>query len=408
MKYDFDRIIDRRRPDAVKWAVGEHELPMWVADMDYAAAPEIIAALSDRLAHGVFGYGDVPEEWYSAYRSWWSARHGFDIKREWLIFCTGVIPAMSSTVRKLCTPNENVLIQTPVYNHFFSSIVNNGCRALESPLICENGEWRMDFDDIRRKMADPQTTMMILCNPHNPVGRIWTREELAKVGELAERYHVTVISDEIHCDITAPGREYVPFASVSDTCRRVSVNCIAPTKTFNIAGLQTAAVCVPDENLRNKVRRALNTDEVAEPNSFACWAAVAAFNEGGPWLDAMREYVFENRRFAEKYIAEKTPRITFTKADATYLMWLDISGLEGGIGDGVRDEDRARDLSADFARYARRQTGLFVTAGSIYGTKGENYLRLNLACPRSVLKDGMDRLRQSADDYMAGRPVCNR
>ncbi len=398
MKYDFDRIIDRRRPDAVKWAVGENELPMWVADMDFATAPEIMRALQQRLDHGIFGYGDIPEEWYDAYRRWWSSRHGFEMEREWLIFCTGVIPAMSSTVRKLCTPNENVLVQTPVYNHFFSSIVNNGCRALESPLVCRDGEWSMDFDDMQRKMADPQTTMMILCNPHNPVGRIWTREELAKVGELAERCHVTVISDEIHCDITAPGTEYVPFASVSETCRRISITCIAPTKTFNIAGLQTAAVCVPDENLRNKVRRALNTDEVAEPNAFACGAAAAAFNEGGPWLDAMRKYVFENRRFAEEYIEKNIPRIGFTKGQATYLMWLDISALKGAGG----REGRVSDLSRDFADYARRRTGLFVTAGSIYGTKGENYLRMNLACPRSMLEDGLERLRQSADGYAAG------
>ena len=282
---------------------------MWVADMDFLTAPEIREALDKRLAQGIYGYSEVPDGWYDAYISWWRDRHGLAMDRDWLIFCTGVVPAISSIVRKLTTPNENVVIQTPVYNIFFNSIVNNGARVLESPLRYENGAYSMDLEDLDRKLRDPQTTLMILCNPHNPVGKLWDRDTLARVGKLAKKHGVTVISDEIHCDLTLPGRDYVPFASVDDTCREVSITCIAPTKTFNLAGLQTAAVCVPSEHLRNRVNRALNTDEIAEPNFLACVAAQAAFTKAGPWLDALREYLAENRRIAAETIAEKLPRL---------------------------------------------------------------------------------------------------
>ena len=380
---DFDRIIDRRPFHSLKWNVAEGELPLWVADMDFEAPPCVRAALRKRLDHGIFGYTEVPDEWYDSYRNWWAERHGLTLEKDWLIFVTGVVPAISSLVRKLTTPNENVLIQTPVYNIFFNSIINNGCRVQENPLICENGTWRMDFEDLDRKMADPQTGLMILCNPHNPVGRIWSREELARVGELAARHHVTVISDEIHCDLTAPGLSYVPFAGVSETCRQVSLTCLAPTKTFNLAGLQTACLAVPDPFLRHKAWRAVNTDEVAEPNAFACTAAVAAFTEGGPWLDELREYLWENRRIAEERIRRDLPSCLPTPAEATYLMWLDVSAL----GDGTA-----------LAEHLRRTTGLVVTAGEEYGAPGRGFLRINLACPRAVLTDALDRLTAGLKD----------
>ena len=231
MKYDFDSITDRRNTDSVKWNVPENVLPMWVADMDFKTAPEIIDALKERVGHGIFGYSDIPERWSGAYVQWWSSRHGFVMDPDWLVFTTGVIPAVSSAVRRLTAPNENVVIQTPVYNIFFNSIVNNGARVLENPLIYKDGRYEMDLADLEKKLSDPQTTLMILCNPHNPVGRIWDRKTLAAVAELAAKYRVTVISDEIHCDLTIPGREYVPFASVSDAARDNSVTCIAPTKT---------------------------------------------------------------------------------------------------------------------------------------------------------------------------------
>jgi len=260
MRYDFDTVINRRNTNSLKWNVKENELPMWVADMDFQTAPEIQAALMRRAEHGVFGYSAVPDEWYEAITGWWNKRHHFVIENQWLMFVTGVVPAISSAVRKLTTPGENVLVQTPVYNIFFNSIINNGRNVLESPLLYDGEQYSIDFADLEEKLESPQTTMMILCNPHNPVGKIWNKETLERIGTLCRKHHVIVLSDEIHCDLTAPGREYIPFASVSQDCRENSVTCIAPTKTFNLAGLQTAAIVVPGEALRNKMHRAINTD----------------------------------------------------------------------------------------------------------------------------------------------------
>lgn len=380
-KYNFDAPVNRRGTDSMKWDVAENELPMWVADMDFQTAPEIIEALQQRVAEGVFGYTDVNDDWYEAYINWWKNRHDFEIEREWLMFCTGVIPAISSIVRKLTTPNEKVIIQTPVYNIFFNSIVNNGCKPLESPLHYENGVYSMDFADLEAKMADPQASLMILCNPHNPVGKIWSKEDLAKVGELAAKYGVTVISDEIHCDLTEPGKDYVPFASVSDTCKDISITCIAPTKTFSIPGIQTAAIFVPNKFLRHKVWRGINTDEVAEPNVFAAHAAVAAFNHGGQWVDEVREYLFENRRRVETFVDENIPGLHVVRGDATYLLWIDVSSL--GINSKV--------LAANI----RKDTGLYLSAGTAYGDCGKDFLRMNVACSKATLEDGLARLKSA-------------
>lgn len=380
MKYDFDAVINRRGTDSVKWNVGKNELPMWVADMDFRLAPEIEKAIKKRMDHGVFGYSVIPDEWYEAYINWWKTRHGFKMKKEGLVFCTGVVPAISSIVRKLTTPNENVVIQTPVYNVFFNSVLNNGCRVLESPLIYKNGRYSMDFDDLEKKFSDPQTTLMILCNPQNPAGKIWDRKTLEKVGDLAKKHAVTVVSDEIHCDITEPGKNYVPFASVSEVCREISVSCIAPTKAFNMAGMKSAAVYAENPLLRHKVWRALNTDEIAEPNSFACIAAIAAFSEGGEWLDALRGYISGNRKRVYEFVKKEIPEISVVKSDATYLLWLDISktGME----------------STEVAAKIREKTGLFLTAGSIYGKAGRYFLRMNIACPKTLLEDGLNRLKK--------------
>jgi len=382
-KYNFDVDINRRGTDSLKWDVAANELPMWVADMDFQAAPEIRAAIAKKLEHGVFGYSDIVDDWYKAYQNWWKTRHGFDIQKEWLVFSTGVIPSISSIVRKLTTPNEKVIIQTPVYNIFFNSIINNGCIPLESPLKYENGEYSMDLEDLEEKMSDPQASLMLLCNPQNPASKIWDRETLAKVGELAAKYGVTVVSDEIHCDITEPGKDYVPFATVSDTCRDISITCIAPTKAFNIAGMQTSAVVIPNKFIRHKVWRALNTDEVAEPNAFAQVVTVAAFNEGGQWLDEMRQYVFDNRKRVEEFVAAEIPEISVVKGDATYLVWIDISKL-GKSSDEV-------------ASFIRKETGLYVTEGLEYGEAGRYFLRMNVACTKSTLEDGLSRLKKAIE-----------
>jgi len=382
-KYDFDTPVDRRGTNSIKWRVSDSELPMWIADMDFRTAPEVIRAVNERAQHGVFGYAETDEAWENAYISWWKTRYGFEIDRSWLIFATGVVPAISSIVRKLGSPNENVVLQTPVYNIFFNSIINNGLRVLESPLEYENGQYSINFEDLEDKFADPQTSLFILCNPHNPVGRIWSREELAQIGELAFRYGVTVISDEIHCDITVPGKYYVPFASVSETCRAVSVTCVSPSKSFNVAGLNSAAVIVPDHFLRHRIWRGINTDEVGEPGVFACISTVAAYQHGAEWLDELRQYLFDNRAFAEKYIRDNIPDLFAVPGEATYLMWIDIS--------------KVCDSSSVFVKTLRHNTGLMVSAGSAYGKPGEGFIRVNIACPRSVLADGLERLRHGVE-----------
>lgn len=388
MKYDFDTPINRRNTNSLKWDISENELPMWVADMDFQTAPEIREAIAKRADHGVFGYTIVPDAWYEAYIAWWKNRHGFQMKKEWLMFCTGVVPAISSIVRKMTTVGENVLIQTPVYNIFFNSIVNNGRNVLQSPLKYDGTGYHIDFADLEEKLSNPQTTMMILCNPHNPVGKIWNRETLEKIGELCWKHHVLVLSDEIHCDLTAPGSAYIPFASVSDICRKNSITCVAPTKAFNIAGLQTAAVVVPDETLRYKVNRGLNTDEVAEPNVFAVEAAVVAFTKGESWLEQLRAYIYENRQCVQAFLEKELPQIKLVSENATYLLWLDCSEVSEG-----------KDTS-EFADFLREKTGLYVSAGEQYGRGGELFLRMNIACPRENVKDGLQRLKEGCRAYM--------
>ncbi len=387
MKYDFDTVVSRKNTSSLKWDVREGELPMWVADMDFKAAPEIREELQRRLDHGIFGYSVIGDEWYSAICSWGEKRHGFKIEKDWLVFCTGVIPALSSIVRKLTTPGENVLVQTPVYNIFFNSIENNGRRVLPSDLVYNGNDYSVDFDDLESKLADPQTTLMILCNPHNPIGKIWDRETLARIGSLAKKHSVIVVSDEIHCDITDPDKRYVPFASVNEECRMNSITCIAPTKAFNIAGLQTAAVCVPNPVLRHKVWRALNTDEAAEPNAFAATAAIAAFTKGEDWLDSLLLYIYKNKQTVKEFLNKNIPQIHLVPSEATYLLWLDCGGL-------CENADV-------FQSFLRDKTGLYVTEGSHYGEAGRRFLRLNIACPRETLMDGLERLRKGAELFIS-------
>ncbi len=386
MKYDFDKPVKRFGTDSMKWDIDEKEIPMWVADMDFQTAPEIREAFAERIDHGVFGYSLVPDAWYEAYRSWWKNRHAFDIDREWLIFTTGVVPAISSAVRKLTTVGENVLIQSPVYNIFYNSIVNNGRNVQECPLTYDGLNYSLDFAELEKKLKDPQTSLMILCNPHNPVGKIWDRETLNRVGELCHDNNVVVLSDEIHCDLTDPGKEYVPFASVSEKCRMNSVTCLAPTKAFNLAGLQTAAVMVPNDRLRHKMYRALNTDEIAEPNSFATLAAITAFTRGADWLDELREYLLENKKLVRSHIKSQLPRIKVVPSEATYLLWLDCRDITG-------------DSEALYA-HIRKETGLYLTDGAHYGSGGEGFLRMNVACPRSLVEKALVLLDEGINSYI--------
>ena len=381
MVYDFDAVTNRSGTNAYKWEIGAGELPMWVADMDFPTAPAVREAIERRAAHGVFGYSVIPPAWNSAIVAWWQQRHAVIFSPESVIFCAGVVPAISSMIRKLTTPAEKVLVQTPVYNIFFNSICNNGRFPVENPLQRTADGYEIDWTDLEQKLSDPQVTLMLLCNPQNPGGIIWGREDLSRIGALCARYHVTVISDEIHCDLTDPGYDYVPFASASDTCRAISITCVAPSKAFNIAGLQGAAVIAADEALRHKVWRGLNTDECAEPNAFAIQAAIAAFTVGGEWLDALRMYIAANKAMVRVYLQQELPELTMVDGHATYLCWLDCRQIS-------RDDLQ---LAADI----RQKTGLFLSNGSQYGAAGAGYLRMNVACSRHMVEDGLDRLRRA-------------
>ena len=378
----FDQKVNRRNTGCMKWDVAENELPMWVADMDFETAPEVKKAIIERAQQGVFGYTLIMDDWYEAYQNWWKNRHHFQIEKEWLIFCTGVVPAISSIVRKMTTVAENVVVMTPVYNIFFNSIYNNGRNILESRLVYEEGGYHIDYTDLEEKLANPQTSLLILCNPHNPIGKIWDKETLKRIGDLCVKHHVLVLSDEIHCDLTAPGKDYIPFASVSENCRKNSITCVAPTKAFNIAGIQTAAVIVPDPTIRHRVNRGLNTDEVAEPNVFAAVAPVAAFNEGGSWLDALKQYLWENRQYAEQFITAEIPQIHAVKGEATYLLWLDCRKAASDI--------------PELSQFIREKTGLYLSDGTEY-RNGTGFLRMNLACQRSTLKEGLQRLKKGIE-----------
>ena len=377
----FDQAPDRRGTYSMKWDCAPEELPMWVADMDLATCPAVTEALTARAAHPAYGYTVFDADWEDAYIGWWSRRHHFKIEREWLIFSTGVISTLSSVVRKLTTPAEKVVLQTPVYSTFYNSILNNGRVPLESPLTYRDGKFEMDLADLEAKLADPQTTLFILCNPHNPTGNIWERETLVRIGELCAKYGVTVVSDEIHCDLTDPGFSYTPFASASPLCAEISVTCIAPTKTFNIAGIQTSAVVVPDPHLRHKVWRGINTDEVGEPNCFAVPAVIAAYRDGDEWLDALRAYLQENKQTVYAYVKDCLPDVRVIESHATYLLWLDCSAYT----------DNADDLAAAI----RAQSGLWLSSGRSFGGVGRYFLRMNVACPRARLNDGLARLSAS-------------
>lgn len=381
---NFDEVLNRRGTNSLKWDVPENELPLWVADMDFAAAPAIQNAIKKRMECPVLGYSIIPEEWNKAYVGWWKRRYNYEMDANSLIFCTGVVPAISSIVRKVTTPAENVVILTPVYNIFFNSIVNNGRNVLQCPLAYENGAFSIDWERFEADLANPQTSLLIFCNPHNPVGKIWSKEEIARVGELCKKHGVTVISDEIHCDLTVPNKHYIPFASVSETCKEICITCIAPTKTFNIAGLQTAAVAVAEPTLRHKVWRALNTDEVAEPNVFAIQAAIAAYNEGEEWLEELLKYIQGNREFVTDFMAKEIPQITLIEAEATYLLWLDCKDYckKRGIN--------SEELEADI----RKNAQVFISKGSIYGDAGEGFLRMNIACPKATLQEALNRLKE--------------
>lgn len=385
MKYNFDVLIDRRNTNSMKWNVDDGELAMWVADMDFQTAPCVSEAIQDVAKFGIFGYSDIPDTYYESYQNWWVKRHDFKMAKEWMIFSSGVIPAISSIIRKLTTPAEKVLIQSPVYNIFYNSILHNGREVVSSDLLYENGNYQIDFEDLEKKLQDPQTTMMILCNPHNPAGRVWTQEELMKIGHLCYKNHVFVVSDEVHCDLTESGSNYIPFASIDKECETNSITCLSASKAFNLAGLQSACIVVPSEEIRHKVWRGLNTDEVAEPNVFACEATIAAFQYGESWLEELREYISNNKKVAQKYMEEFIPQVSIVPSSATYLLWVDCSTLTPFVN--------------QFCDYLHNEKGLLISSGSCFGKNGEDFIRINIACPTERMLDGLKRLKEGIEEF---------
>lgn len=384
IKQQFDEVIDRRNSDSMKWKVGKDELPMWVADMDFRCCDAIIQALSDRVQYGIFGYSDMNEEWESSICDWWKKRHAWAIQKEWLLFCNGVIPIISSAIRRLTSCGDRIVTMTPVYHIFFHSIEHNGRFVCENELLYRNYQYEIDFERLEQQLSDTRTTMLILCNPHNPIGKIWTKAELIKIGELCAKHHVLVVSDEIHCDLTEPEVSYTPFASASSLNAQISVTCVAPTKTFNIAGIHTAAAIIPNEIIRNQMRHALNDDEAAEPNVFALPAAIAAFRDGETWLDALRTYISENKQLVKQAL-QTEPDLIVTAQEATYLMWIDCSKICTN--------------SKDLCEFIYQHTGLLLSDGAQFRGNGHRFLRMNIACPKSTLNDGLHRFKKGLQLY---------
>ena len=381
--YDFDQLLNRRGSHSVKWDEPEQEgvIPMWVADMDFMAAPAIQEALRKRVEHGVFGYTLVPDAYYDAIVNWFGRYHHWTIDRQDIIYTTGVVPAISCAIQALTMGGENVLIQTPVYNCFFSSIRNSGSNIVENPLKRQGDTYVIDFDDFERKCADEKTTAFLLCNPHNPAGRVWTKEELTRMNDICMRHHVRVIADEIHCELVMPGYTFTPFASISEACRDNSVTLNSPSKSFNIAGLQIANIICHDPAMRRRINRQVNINEVCDVNPFGVEALMTAYNDSRDWLVALNDYLWENYQALCRFCEEQLPQWKVLKLEGTYLPWVDITAT-GMTSDALAD-------------LLLSEAKVMVNSGTMYGAQtGEGYIRLNIACPRERMLEGLERIKK--------------
>lgn len=376
-KFDFDTPVNRRGTHCVKWdeCHNEKELPLWVADMDFRTAPVIIEALERRVHHGIFGYSFPTDEYYDAVREWFKRRHSWDIPKEQVIYTTGVVPATSAVIKALARPGDGVVILTPVYTCFFSSIRNNGCAIIESPLKMEDGLYRIDFEDLDKKLALPAARLLLLCNPHNPGGRVWTADELRRVSELCDRHGITVLSDEIHCEITRRENPYTPWALVAVT-KRPYVSMISPSKSFNTAGLHIANIVCPDPETRDRINRAININETCDVGPFGIEALIAAYTGGEPWLNEMIDYVYANFDFLCKRL-ENLEDIKVMKLEGSYLAWINVEKLKMP--------------SATICDRLRHEADVWFHPGTSYGSDGEGYIRINMATARSILAEALDR-----------------
>ncbi len=371
-KYDFESAIDRKGTNSLKWDLFDDDVPMWVADMDFKVAPAIENAILKRANHPVYGYTIVPDELFQAYIGWWDRRYGFKMSREDMLYSIGVMPSISSMIRCLTDVGDNILIQTPVYHVFFYVIEENNRNVLENPLIYDNGEYKIDFDDLDEKLSESK--LMILCNPHNPIGKIWSKSDLARIGELCKKHDVILISDEIHCDLTNPGVKYNPFESSDNV-----ITCLSPSKSFNIAGFQSSIVHTKNAELLEKIKNQMHVDNSDSCNVFATAAVIAAYDESEEWLEELKDVLYENKQIVKDYLACELPVIKLVECDATYLLWLDCSALNVP--------------SKVLSGFLRSNQGLFLSAGIDFGLNGDSFLRMNIACPQEILMEGLARLK---------------
>lgn len=388
MKYDFDTVIERQNTNSVKWdmaeeLVGEKDvLPLWVADMDFQSPPPVIEALRKRVEHGIFGYTVVPDSCYEAIINWMKKRHGWEVEKEWIIFTSGIVAAFHWVVRAYTHPGDSIIVQPPVYYPFFKAVKNNGRLVVENQLKHEHGQYEIDFDDLEEKI-NSQTKVLILCNPHNPVGRVWTREELTRLAALCLKHHVVICSDEIHSDLLFQGYRHTPTAMISEEIARNTVTCIAANKTFNIAGLKTGVVIISDQRLREEFLNTKRSIGVGSCNLFGIIATEAAYAYGEEWLEQLLDYLQGNLEFLMHFIKEKIPQIKVVQPEGTYLAWLDCRGLR-------LDDAALKDFMLKKAK-------VWLNDGPGFGNGGSGFQRINLACPRSILEEALRRIEKAVN-----------
>ncbi|WP_028292783.1 MalY/PatB family protein [Oceanobacter kriegii] len=389
--FDFDSPIERRGSGCFKWDSNPSAdtLPMFVADMDFKAPEPVLQALQQRVAHGVFGYTWVRDEYFDAVNNWFSRRHNFPIERDWILPTIGIVPAVSAILKAFtedASSHVGVMVQTPVYHCFFSSIRRMGCDIVESPLVADaQGVYQIDFEQFEQQAALPTTRVFLLCHPHNPSGRVWSIHELIRMGEICAKHGVTVVSDEIHCDLMFPGLTHTPFATLTPEFKDSCITLSSPSKTFNLAGLQIANIVIANRRLRSKVQKALFAHELQGVNPFGVEGLIAAYNEGEAWLDALRDYLQDNYQYIQEQLATHLPEITVYPQQATYLAWIDCSAL------GLNGDELAKKLLQEGELRISSGMGFLPFSGA-HGDQQNHFIRLNFACPRSVLDEGLQRM----------------
>ncbi len=385
MKYNFDEIIDRRDTASIKWNPEEEKdgklLPMWIADMDFKTAPEIIEDLEKRVKHGIYGYFKLEEEFYQSIINWVKNRHGWNIKKEWIVITPGVVSGLNISVNEFIEKGEGVIVQPPIYPPFYKVIENSEALALNNELIRVDGKYKMNFEEL--ELQAKHAKMLILCSPHNPTGRVWKKEELDKLVEICEKNNLLLVSDEVHSDLIIGDNKHIPVASISSRIENNSITFISPSKTFNLAGLSTSIGIIANKDIRNRFVENMEKNKIPGTNTFGKLSLQSAYEKGEDWLEELLIYIEGNMDYAVKYIEDNIPEIKIEKPEGMYLMWLDF-----------------RELKMDQARLNKiliEEGKILLNDGSTYGYGGNGYFRLNIACPREILKNGLDRIKKSVE-----------